>query len=134
MYLLDTNALIILLFGKVTTAELSKETLDILEGSDEIYASEASLWEMAIKMKIGKLYINESVYNIAEKCRQEGVRFIPMTIGQIDKTLDLPLLPDHREPFDRLIIAVAKTNGLSLISTDEKMYDHQGDYGIKVIS
>ena len=134
MYLLDTNALIILMFGNVTAANLSTETMGILEESDAIYASEASLWEIAIKMKIGKLSINESVYQITEKCRKEGVQFIPMTIGQIDKTLDLPLLADHRDPFDRLIAAVAKTNGLTLISTDDKMRVHQGDYGIKVIS
>ena len=134
MYLLDTNALIILMFGNVTEAELSEDASKIIEESEEIYASEASLWELAIKMKIGKLNINESVYQIAEKCRLAGVRFLPVTVSQIDMTMQLPLVPDHRDPFDRLIVAVAKINRMTLISTDGKMKAYQGNYGITVIS
>ncbi len=134
MYLLDTNALIILMFGNVTEAELSEDVSKIIEESEEIYASEASLWELAIKMKIGKLNINESVYQIAEKCRLAGVRFLPVTVSQIDMTMQLPLVPDHRDPFDRLIVAVAKINRMTLISTDGKMKAYQGNYGITVIS
>lgn len=134
MYLLDTNALIILMFGEVTTANLSSEGRKILEESDELYASEISLWEMAIKIKIGKLGINMSVYRIASKCREAGIRFIPVTVSQFDKTLDLPLYGDHKDPFDRLIVAVAKLNGMTVISTDVHMQSHQNDYEIKIIS
>ncbi len=134
MYLLDTNALLILMFGEVTSAELSKGTIDVLQNTDELFVSEISLWEIAIKVKIGKLVISQSVNQMANKCRENGIRFIPVTIDQFDKTLDLPLIADQRDPFDRLIVAVAKLNGLTVISTDEKMYVHRDDYGISVLS
>ena len=57
MYLLDTNALIILMFGDVTDAKLSEDALKAMTESEELYLSVVSLWEIAIKMKIGKINI-----------------------------------------------------------------------------
>ena len=57
-----------------------------------------------------------------------------MTVGQIDKTMNIPLLTDHKDPFDRLKVAEAKLNNMTLISTDDNMQAHQNDYGINVIS
>ena len=133
MYLLDTNALIILLFGQVTTAKLSKESMDILENSDDLYLSEISLWEIAIKIKIGKIAINESLETITDKCVENGIKMIPVGIGQFGETLRLPMVKDHSDPFDRLIICVAKLYQLSLISCDAKMKQNESQYGITVL-
>ena len=131
--LLDTNALIILLFGEVTTASLSDSTKTELENAENLFLSEISLLEMSIKIKLGKLEIKQSVQWIADKCREYGITLIPLTIEQMDETLSLPLLADHHDPFDRLIVAVAKQNKLTLVSTDEKMRVHQNEYGITVM-
>ena len=131
--LLDTNALIILLFGEVTAASLSDGTKTELENAESLFLSEISLWEMAIKIKLKKLDINQSIQWIANKCRENGITLIPVTVEQIDGTLSLPLMADHHDPFDRLIVTVAKQNKLTLVSTDEKMRNHQSDYGIAVV-
>ena len=88
---------------------------------------------MAIKIKLNKLDINQSVQWIADKCREYGITLIPVTIEQMDGTLGLPLMEDHHDPFDRLIVTVAKQNKLTLVSTDEKMHNYQNDYGITVV-
>lgn len=133
MYLLDTNALIILCYGEVTTASLSKESMDILENSDELYLSEISLWEIAIKIKINKLDIKDSIEDIAEKCRESGIQMIPVSVEQFGATMRLPFVQSHPDPFDRLIISVAKMNDLTLVTTDKKIESNKDPYGISVI-
>ena len=76
MYLLDTNALIILMFGDVTDARLSDEAMDILQNSDELCLCVVSLWEIAIKIKIGKLNIRNTIQDLA-KCRIRGLFLLP---------------------------------------------------------
>ena len=71
--LLDTNALIILLFGDVTTASLSENTKIELENAESLFLSEISLWEMSIKIKLNKLEIKQSIQWIADKCREYGI-------------------------------------------------------------
>ena len=54
MYLLDTNALIILMYGEITNIKLSKEAISIINSSEHLCISIASLWEIAIKKKTGE--------------------------------------------------------------------------------
>lgn len=132
MYLLDTNALLILLFGYVTERRLSENTMKVLVESDRIYLSIVSLWEMAIKIKLGKLKISSSMVEIAGKCVEMGIEVIPLKTSYLDKTLSLPLLPDHKDPFDRLIMATALIEDMTIVSTDEKM--QRGEYCVNIIS
>lgn len=134
MYLLDTNALIILMFGNVAEAKLSNVTLDLMEKEDKLYISEISLWEIAIKVKLQKLDITQPVTWIAEQCRANGIDTIPVTVEQFAETTKLPLFKEHGDPFDRLIICVARMRGLKLITTDEKISRHREDYCLEVLS
>ena len=133
MLLLDTNALIILLFGDVANSSLSSESMKSLEESDELYVSDISFWEMAIKIRINKLDINKPLNWIVDQCRMNGIKPIPVTVEQFAGTMELPFFKDHADPFDRLIISVAKMNNLTLVSTDEKMKMHKDEYGVSVI-
>ena len=130
MYLLDTNALIILMYGEVTEARLSGDAMNKMLDSEELYLSIVSLWELAIKKKIGKLNINNSIHDIAVKCDEENIKIIPIKIEHMDKTLELPLNANHKDPFDRLILSTALSEEMVLISTDAKMQN----YGVDVMS
>jgi PIN domain nuclease of toxin-antitoxin system len=84
--------------------------------SEECFYSIASLWEIAIKQSLGKLEGVFSVSDIDSRCRQAGflsLQILPMHLERI------PMLPDvHRDPFDRLLVAQAQEEGLSIITSD----------------
>ena len=129
MYLLDTNALIILMYGEITNIKLSKEAISIINSSEHLCISIASLWEIAIKKKLGKLDIKSSIRRIADKCKDAGIWILPITVKHLDKTIELELNKDHHDPFDRLILSTTMVENYTLISTDSKMRQ----YGAKVI-
>lgn len=128
MYLLDTNALIILMYGEVTDAKLSEEALKVLAETDELYLSVVSLWEIAIKIKIGKINIKNSIQNIVSKCEEENIKILPIKVEYMDETLRLPFNENHKDPFDRMILSTAISEDLTLISTDSKM----NNYDVKI--
>ena len=121
MYLLDTNALIILLYGEVADGKLTESSRNIMQSSDKLFISMASLWEMAIKIKLAKLEIKKTILEVEQSCIKNGVQIIPIRTKHINHTVKMPLLPDHRDPFDRLILATALSEDMTLISTDERM-------------
>ena len=132
-FLLDTNALIIMMFGEVANGTLSPDTMNNMQEADELYVSDISFWEMAIKIKIGKLSISQPLTWIADQCKENGITCVPVTIEQFARTMELPLFKDHTDPFDRLIISVAKLNDLTLISTDGAIRNHYKEYGFDMI-
>ena len=131
MFLLDTNALIILMYGEVADGKLSKESLDTMATEERLFVSVVSLWEMAIKIKLGKLLIKGVISDIEKKCKDRGIEIIPIKAAHVDETMEMPLLSDHKDPFDRLILATAIAEDLVLISTDERM--RKEEYNVKVI-
>lgn len=131
MYLLDTSALIILLFGEVADGKLTESSLDVMRSSDRLFLSMASLWEMAIKIKLGKLEIRKTILEVEEACIKNGIEIIPIRTKHVNHTMEIPLLPDHRDPFDRLILATALSEEMTLISTDERM--RKKEYNASVI-
>lgn len=133
MLLLDTNALIIMMFGNVANGKLSRDAIEKMENAEKIFVSEISFWEIAIKVKIGKLNINKPIGWIVSQCRSNGIETIPVTIEQFEETMNIPLCNDHADPFDRLILAVTRLNGMTLISTDLKMQKHKDEYNVNVI-
>lgn len=82
------------------------------------------IWEVAIKRRLGKL---EAPDNLLEQLERAGVDLLPITARHADRVGALPL--HHRDPFDRLLVAQAEIDGLSLVSADGDL----GRYGIDVI-
>lgn len=133
MYLLDTNALLILFHDDLTEATLSETTRQLILSEDRLYLSIASLWEMSIKVKIGRLDLKKPISAVEENCYQQGIEIIPIKGSHLDETVRLPLLNDHKDPFDRLIVATSKVEGMTLISTDGDIQKNREEYGINVV-
>ena len=128
-YLLDTNVLIRFLFRTEADADLSPKVEHVLMTAQSLYLSIVSLWEIAIKMKIGKLQIHCSMADLQEACREQGIDILPIRIRALDETLKLQLREDHKDPFDRLILATALTEHMTLLTSDQKMKG----YGVNLI-
>jgi PIN domain nuclease of toxin-antitoxin system len=120
--LLDTNALLWLLNDD---SRLGPAARQIIRDSEEISVSEVSLWEISIKISIGKL---QPVPELLDTTRALGFRRLAMKDGYLKHYETLPLL--HRDPFDRMLVAQASIEGISLLTSDTFLKD----YGIQVIS
>ena len=110
--LLDTNALIFYLFQNA----LSKRADEAVRNTPDVFISVASLWEIAIKQSIRKLEINSTISDIANACNSVGISIMGIKPEHLDYISRLPNV--HSDPFDRLIISQAVTEGMTLISSD----------------
>ena len=114
-YLLDTHTL---LWFITKDEELSNRAHRlILDSSSEILLSIASLWEIAIKVNIGKLVLDKSFNQLfPDELDSCGIDILDITINHFMQVTTLPL--HHRDPFDRLIIAQALVEGIPIIGVD----------------
>lgn len=121
-YLLDTQAYLAWVTGDDGLGQRATDELR----SARVVASDVTLWEVAIKVAIGKLRVDGEVGAWFE-LHARANRFVPMPVARahIGRVAVLPL--HHRDPFDRLLIAQAQIEGLTLVSTDRAMrrYDVQ---------
>lgn len=85
----------------------------LADPNNTIQLSMASIWELAIKQSIGKLAIPG---NIEDTLRYNGIALMRIELAHIDGVRSLPL--HHGDPFDRLLIAQAQAEGLTLVSRD----------------
>ena len=123
-YLLDTHVLIFLGSGDVD--RIGKEALVAYQDKDtRMYVSQISFWEMAIKINIGKLHIPIGLKNVIESSLQAGIETIPVQNSHILNYQSLEVKEDHKDPFDRYIIATALLEKLKILSNDSKfdIYD-----------
>jgi PIN domain nuclease of toxin-antitoxin system len=115
-YLIDTQ---VLLWHSENPAKISKTANSIINSDSILYLSIVSFWEIAIKVKTGKLTLPFTsiieFYNLA--INKTNVIVLDVTKEDIAKTLELDLV--HRDPFDRLIIATALQNNMLVISSDD---------------
>jgi PIN domain nuclease of toxin-antitoxin system len=82
-----------------------------------LVVSVASIWEMVIKLQIGKLRLSQPLASIVERQQQvNGLDIVPVDLAHVLAVERLPL--HHRDPFDRLLIAYASVEGLPILSTD----------------
>jgi PIN domain nuclease of toxin-antitoxin system len=97
--------------------EIPQTARDIILNSDNtILISIASIWEVAIKISIGKLSIDGGIEGFIEAIEDEGFALLEVKIEHIMAVKDLPF--HHRDPFDRMLIAQAITEGVSIMTTD----------------
>lgn len=117
--LLDTHAF---LWWRVGSAKLSVKAHDaILDSSNEILVSAAVAWEIVIKRALKRLEFEGSV---SAAIAEEGFVPLPITTAHVD---ELALLPEHhRDPFDRLLIAQARRDGLTLVTHDKSIREYTG--------
>jgi len=87
-----------------------------MERSNKLIVSIASFWEMTIKAGLGKLVVSENIAGIIDKALFNGFKILPIEREHLITLSTLDLL--HRDPFDRIIIAQAITENISLVSSD----------------
>ena len=113
--LLDTHAFIWMLEAPEKLSERVIQAHN--DSANTLYLSVASLWEIQIKLAIGKLEMDVSLAQIVRE-QLQGHRFQLLDI-RAEHVLALEELPRHHgDPFDRLLIAQARVEGLPLVSID----------------
>jgi PIN domain nuclease of toxin-antitoxin system len=124
--LLDTHVLIWLVEG---SRNLSDEARSAIEDENNIlYLSVASLWEITIKLNLGKLDLQISIEEIVQSfLLPGGIEILQIKVNHLSILRDLPL--HHRDPFDRLIIAQAQAEKMTLVSADGVF----GQYGVDLL-
>ena len=120
-YLIDTQ---IVIWSIISPKKLSTRVREILQ-NHSIGVSQVSLFEIAIKQKIGKLpELNLSMEDLLRRIITDNFEILPIKDAHIVAYHDIPLMTDHKDPFDRLILATTFSEGLPVISSDEnfKLY------------
>ena len=118
--LLDTHILIWWDEGRRLAAAARRA----IEAADSVYVSAVSAWEVAIKIGLGRLRPSRTVEQAVE---ESGFLELPITFRHAERVAGLPA--HHRDPFDRLLIAQAEVEGLTLVTSDPVF----GQYGVERI-
>jgi PIN domain nuclease of toxin-antitoxin system len=115
--LLDTHVVLCWLADDPT---LSAEVKDRLDHEPDVYISSVTVWEVAIKLSVGKI---KEPADLAERVRDSGFRELPVTSEHALVAGGLPWI--HRDPFDRMLVAQARCADLTLATRDRdiRKYD-----------
>ncbi|WP_373543506.1 type II toxin-antitoxin system VapC family toxin [Chamaesiphon sp.] len=111
--LLDTHAFI---WYSEDDSKLPESIKTEIETADRVYISIASLWEIAIKLSIGKLSLRSNYESIESSPEPAGIGLLPISFADTVRVMNLQL--HHRDPFDRILIAQAINSSLTLVSCD----------------
>ena len=120
--LLDTHVFLWFIAGD---DRLSKTARSLIEDpANLVFLSQVSLWEMAIKISLGKLSLSKPFETlINEQLEENQLQLLGITLQHSVGLISLPF--HHRDPFDRMLIAQAQTEQLTLITQDSpiSLYD-----------
>lgn len=123
--LIDTHILIWFLEGNRSLSNSHQQI--ITDSQNEVLISIASLWEIAIKISIGKLTLSQPLEDVIKQVNAENIEILPISP---EHTLQVSTMPfHHRDPFDRIIIAQCKVENLPIISNDTNF----PTYGVKLL-
>ncbi len=118
--LLDTHTLIWFLNGdrKISTNALEV----ILSNGNRKFVSIASLWEIAIKINIKKLSFDGNLAEISKLIEENGIDILQINIEHLNSYESLELI--HRDPFDRILVAQAFVDNLTIITKDINIHSY----------
>ena len=119
--LLDTEALI---WWDANDPQLGGNARALIQDATDVYVSAASAWEIIIKATLGKL---RTTRRPSEAVAEGGFRELPIAFEHAEAVGDLPM--HHKDPFDRLILAVASVEGFAIVTSDREFER----YGLPVI-
>lgn len=124
--LLDTH---VLLWWLIDSDRLSGRARELMTAADtELHWSAASSWELAIKTGLGRLDLPQPPRSLIPRVlRDQGIHPIDVTHAHALEVADLPL--HHRDPFDRLLIAQASLEKLTILSADKIFVE----YGVEAV-
>jgi PIN domain nuclease of toxin-antitoxin system len=117
--LLDTH---VVLWWLTDDETLAGDVKDRLDHDLNVYISPATIWEVTIKQALGKLQPED----LPERIRNSGFRELPITSAHAIAADRLPLI--HRDPFDRMLIAQAQLEELTLVTRDAHTHKYDVDF------
>lgn len=119
--LLDTHALIWFVQDDPRLPDITGKLIE----DSEVLVSEASLWEIAIKVSLGKLKLKDTLSGFLNTLNQFSFTRLTISDAVLQRLADLPW--HHRDPFDRLLIAQAQVLNIPIVTKDGKFetYDVQ---------
>lgn len=121
--LLDTH---VLLWWFNEPELLNDEALDVIaDDRNVVYVSAATVWEAGIKQALGKL---RGADDLPTRIREQGLDELPIELEHASRAAGLP--GHHNDPFDRMLIAQAQSEGLTLVTRDDRLRA----YGIPVVA
>ena len=120
--LLDTH---VILWWLADDPRLSDDIKAMLDNEPQAYVSSATIWEVAIKQAAGKIL---QPADLPERIRRSGFRELPINFEHAIAAGKLPLI--HRDPFDRMLVAQAQCEDLTLVTRDE----HCQKYDVAVLA
>jgi len=115
--LIDTH---VLLWALTNDPQLTAKAKTLLTRATQVVVSAASLWEISIKAQIGKLRIPKRFGTAS--LRERGYELLPVKPEHALAVRDLP--PHHKDPFDRMLIVQAQTDGLTLVTHDRALSEY----------
>ena len=119
--LLDTHTLLWFVEDSPALSGRAKAAIEDLDNTPAY--SIVSVWEMAIKISVGKLAVSRPLYpELARLLRERGFEQLQISYRHASEVARLPW--HHRDPFDRLLIAQASVENLPIVSVDEVFDDY----------
>jgi|SRR5271154_4860557 len=114
-FLLDTN---VFLHSAITPQRLNRHSLRLIaDPANSLFLSAASAWEIVIKHSLGRLVLPDSpVRWLGDRIRGFGLQTLDISCDHSVALCGLPVF--HRDPFDRMLIAQANAEQLTLLTTD----------------
>ena len=123
--LIDTHILIWFLEGNNLLSKSRRQI--VADSQNDVFVSIASLWEIAIKISVGKLNLVNPITDVVNQIGIENIEILPISP---EHTLQVSVLPfHHRDPFDRIIICQSKVENLKIMTDDGEF----GSYGVKIL-
>ena len=119
-YMMDTCTF---LWYIETSSRLPESVRELIDTTKYVSVSQATFWEIAIKQTTGKLALKMSMSELEEKCIENSITILPLKLAYFERIKSLPLI--HRDPFDRIIMASAIEEDLTLLTNDGEIVKYQ---------
>lgn len=124
--LLDTHVLLWFAAGHPRLGAAARAA--IAAPGNEVLVSAVSLWEAAIKVRVGKLAVE--IPALTAGCVRAGFRILELSPRHVARLMKLPLPGEHRNPFDHLLLAQAAAERAEFVTADARL----GGFGVAVFS
>jgi PIN domain nuclease of toxin-antitoxin system len=125
-FLIDTHVFLWFIAGDIRLSKIVRQAIE--DEDNEVFLSIVSIWEIAIKINVGKLRLGKPFAELVpEQITDNEIDVLPIHFDDLKIVAALPLY--HRDPFDRLLIAQAMMHGITLASDDSNF----AQYGVSLL-
>jgi PIN domain nuclease of toxin-antitoxin system len=130
-YLVDTHYLLWCLFDP---QKIEKRILAVFRNEDAVkYVSKISYWELSLKYSLGKLELaGTSPEELLKEAQKAGFQTLDISEDELVSSYRFPMIENHKDPFDRLLIWQCIKNNLTLITADKKIAAYK-QFGLKIL-